>query len=142
MPPRKCKTTAKATANATANATAKATAKATTTAAKAKATRARNKATAARIDRILQSSPPPTAGPTGPSGPSETIGSNSAAELAIARAGKAKEVEIVNRRHNHNPIPFAIKDYLDSRKPYIEHSLIIDFNSIIRPRWDFWQEYI
>ena len=97
MPPRKRKTTAKATANATANATAKATAKATATAAKAKATRARNKATAARIDRILQSSPPPTAGPTGPSGPSETIGSNSAVELVTARAGKAKEMEVVNR---------------------------------------------
>ncbi|PMD23336.1 hypothetical protein NA56DRAFT_747191 [Hyaloscypha hepaticicola] len=86
MPSRKRKTTAKATANATANTTAKVTAKATATAAKAKATRARNKATAARIDRILQSSPPPTAGPTGPSGPSETVGSNSVAELTIARA--------------------------------------------------------
>ncbi|PMD21155.1 hypothetical protein NA56DRAFT_689207 [Hyaloscypha hepaticicola] len=86
MPSRKRKTTAKATANATANATAKVIAKVIATAAKAKATRARNKATAARIDRILQSSPPPTAGPTGPSGPSETIGSNSVAELVITRA--------------------------------------------------------
>ncbi|PMD26959.1 hypothetical protein NA56DRAFT_301017 [Hyaloscypha hepaticicola] len=134
MPPRKRKTTAKATANATANATAKVIAKVITTAAKAKATRARNKATAARIDRILQSSPPPTTSPTGPSGPSETVGSNSAAELTIARAGKAKEVEVVNRRYNHNPIPFAIKGYLDSRKPCIKHSLIVDFNSITRPR--------
>ncbi|PMD19856.1 hypothetical protein NA56DRAFT_723555 [Hyaloscypha hepaticicola] len=53
---------------------------------KAKATRARNKATVTRIDRILQSSPLPTTGLTGPSGPSETIGSNSAVELIIARA--------------------------------------------------------
>ncbi|PMD25946.1 hypothetical protein NA56DRAFT_744939 [Hyaloscypha hepaticicola] len=86
MPSRKRKTTAKATVNATANATVKVIAKVIATAVKAKATRARNKATAARIDRILQSSPPPTAGPTSPSGPSETVGSNSAAELAIARA--------------------------------------------------------
>ena len=54
------------------------------------------------------------------------------AELAIARAGKAKEV--VNKRYNHNPIPFVIKGYLDSRKPYIKYSLIIDFNSVIKPR--------
>ncbi|PMD24037.1 hypothetical protein NA56DRAFT_656502 [Hyaloscypha hepaticicola] len=96
MPSRKRKTTAKATANAIANATAKAIAKVIATAAKAKATRARNKATAARIDRILQSSPPPTASPTGPSGPSETIGSNLAAELIIARAD-FKEV-LLNRK--------------------------------------------
>ena len=93
MPPRKRKTTAKATVNATANATAKATA----IAAKAKATRARNKATAARIDRILQSSPLPIVGLIGPLGPSETVGSNLVAKLITARAGKAKEVEIINR---------------------------------------------
>ena len=142
MPFRKYKMTAKAIANTTVNTTAKAIAKATAIAVKAKATRARNKATAARIDRILQSSPPPTTGPTGPSGPSETVGSNSAAELVTARAGKAKEVEVVNRRYNHNPIPFAIKGYLDSRKSCVEYSLMVDFNSVTRPRWDFWQEYV
>ncbi|PMD20405.1 hypothetical protein NA56DRAFT_646519, partial [Hyaloscypha hepaticicola] len=134
MPPRKRKTTAKAIANATANATAKVIAKAIATAvrsAKAKATRARNKAV---CERILRSSIPRFLTPpiTGPSG---TIGSNSAAELVIARAGKAKEV--VNKRYNYDPIPFAIKGYLDSRKPCIEYLLVVDFNSITRPRWDF-----
>ncbi|PMD18364.1 hypothetical protein NA56DRAFT_648113 [Hyaloscypha hepaticicola] len=134
MPPRKRKTTAKAIANITANTIAKATAKAIATTArsvKAKATRARNKVV---YERILRSSIPRSPIPpiTGPSG---TIGSNSATELIIARAGKAKEV--INKRHNHNPIPFTIKGYLDSRKPYIKHSLVIDFNSITRPRWDF-----
>ncbi|PMD13924.1 hypothetical protein NA56DRAFT_651383 [Hyaloscypha hepaticicola] len=134
MPSRKRKTTAKVTANVTANAIAKAIAKVTATAArsvKAKATRARNKVVCERILRfsIPRSPTPPIAGPSG------TVGSNSAAELTIARAGKVKEV--VDKRYNHNPIPFAIKGYLDSRKPCIEHSLVVDFNSVTRPRWDF-----
>ena len=131
MPPRKRKTTAKATANATANATAKATAKATATAArsaKAKATRTRNKVV---CERILRSSIPRSPIPpiTGPSG---TIGSNSVIELVIARTGKAKEV--IDKRYNYNPIPFTIKDYLNSRKSYIKYLLIVNFNSITRPR--------
>ena len=80
-----------------ANTIAKVIAKVITTAAKAKATRARNKAIAARIDRILQSLSPLITGPSGPLGPSETVGSNSAAELIIARADKAKEVKVINR---------------------------------------------
>ncbi|PMD13414.1 hypothetical protein NA56DRAFT_651737, partial [Hyaloscypha hepaticicola] len=134
IPPRKRKTTAKAIVNATANTIAKVIAKAIVTAirsAKAKATRARNKAVYERILRssISRSPIPPITSPSG------TIGSNSVVELVIARAGKAKEV--VNKRYNYNPIPFAIKGYLDSRKPYIKYSLVINFNSITRPRWDF-----
>ncbi|PMD20321.1 hypothetical protein NA56DRAFT_722913 [Hyaloscypha hepaticicola] len=64
--------TAKVTANVIANTIAKVIVKVTAIAAKAKATRARNKAIAARIDRILQSLPLSTAGPISPSGPSET----------------------------------------------------------------------
>ncbi|PMD20478.1 hypothetical protein NA56DRAFT_646163 [Hyaloscypha hepaticicola] len=134
MPSRKRKTTAKATTNAIANAITKVIAKATATttrSAKAKATRARNKAV---YKRILQSSIPRSPIPliTSPSG---TIDSNSVTEFITARAGKAKEV--VNKRYNYNPIPFIIKDYLDSRKPYIKYSLIVNFNSITRLRWDF-----
>ncbi|PMD28643.1 hypothetical protein NA56DRAFT_19792 [Hyaloscypha hepaticicola] len=89
--------TAKAIVNTTANTIAKAIVKVIAITAKAKATRARNKATTARIDRILQSSLPPTTGSTSPSGPSETVDPNSVVELIIARVGKAKEVEIINR---------------------------------------------
>jgi hypothetical protein len=133
MPPWKRKTTAKAAANAIANAIAKATA-IVARSAKAKVTRARNKATA---DRILRSSIPRSlTPPIVPliAGPSRTIGSNLVAKLVTARVGKVKKVEVVNRWYNHNPILFVIKGYLDSCKPCIEHSLLVDFNSIIRLR--------
>ncbi|PMD12618.1 hypothetical protein NA56DRAFT_652417, partial [Hyaloscypha hepaticicola] len=131
IPPRKRKIMAKATANTTANTITKVIAKVTATtvrSAKAKATRARNKAV---YERILRSSIPRSPIPpiTSPSG---TVGSNLATEFVIARAGKAKEV--VNKRYNYNSIPFTIKDYLDSRKPYIKHLFIVNFNSITRPR--------
>ncbi|PMD22154.1 hypothetical protein NA56DRAFT_719757 [Hyaloscypha hepaticicola] len=103
MPSRKHKTIAKATVNTTANTTAKVIAKVTVTTVKAKATRARNKTTAARIDRILQSSPPPTTSPTGPSGPSETIGSNSVTELVTA------QVVLLDRDRISDPIIYSGK---------------------------------
>ncbi|PMD23316.1 hypothetical protein NA56DRAFT_644214, partial [Hyaloscypha hepaticicola] len=59
------------------------------------------------------------------------------AKAKATRARNKVVKEIIDKRYNYNPIPFTIKGYLDSRKPYIKYSLIVNFNSITRPRWDF-----
>jgi hypothetical protein len=96
-----------------------------------KATRARNKAV---IERILRSSIPRSLTPL-IVGLLRIISSNLIAKLVIARVGKVKEV--VNKRYKYNPILFVIKGYLDSCKSCVKHSLLIDFNNVIRLRWDF-----
>jgi hypothetical protein len=95
---------------------------------KVKATRARNNAIATRI---LQSLTPLVTSPL-VIDLSRIIGSNLIIKLVTARARKAKEV--VNKRHNHELILFVIKGYLDSRKPCIKHSLVIDFNNLYKLR--------
>jgi hypothetical protein len=75
-----------------------------------------------------------------------------AKELAEARAGKRPAEDTQGddgstkkkKKKADGPISitFKVVGYIDSRKPFVQFSRVIDLRDINRPTYDFWKEYI